>query len=170
MGAASKPVAKVQAAVPNSSFVCPSRSTRLLSESTIERADVQTQVTPFRILVVDDNVDSAEAMTASLRMEGHHADVAYDGETAISKAKNSELDAVLLDIGLPGLSGLDVARVLRTLPETQHALLIALSGYGQLEDRQRSFEAGLDHHLTKPVDPRTLSSLLVSLQSAKRRP
>jgi two-component system CheB/CheR fusion protein len=131
--------------------------------------DAPRQVIPFRILVVDDNVDSAEAMTASLRIEGHHADVAYDGETAIEKAKNSELDAVLLDIGLPGLSGLDVARVLRTLPQTQHALLIALSGYGQQEDRQRSLEAGLDHHLTKPVDPHTLSSLLVSLQSAKRR-
>jgi CheY-like chemotaxis protein len=139
------------------------------SEPTVEPVDAPRQVIPFRILVVDDNVDSAEAMTASLRIEGHHADVAYDGETAIEKAKNSELDAVLLDIGLPGLSGLDVARVLRTLPQTQHALLIALSGYGQQEDRQRSLEAGLDHHLTKPVDPHTLSSLLVSLQSAKRR-
>ena len=125
---------------------------------------------PFRVLVVDDNIDSAEAMTASLRIEGHDADVAYDGETAIAKAKSSEPDAVLLDIGLPGLSGLEVARALRILPETRHALLIALSGYGQIEDRQRSLEAGLDHHLTKPVDPRTLSSLLVSLQSAKQRP
>jgi len=139
------------------------------SEPSVESVDAQTEFIPFRILVVDDNVDSAEAMTASLRIEGHHADVAYDGETAIEKAKNSELDAVLLDIGLPGLSGLDVARVLRTLPQTQHALLIALSGYGQQEDRQRSLEAGLDHHLTKPVDPHTLSSLLVSLQSARRR-
>jgi two-component system CheB/CheR fusion protein len=77
---------------------------------------------------------------------------------------------VLLDIGLPGLSGLEVGRVLRTIPETQHALLIALSGYGQVEDRQRSLDAGLDHHLTKPVDPRMLSSLLVSLQLAKPRP
>jgi len=139
------------------------------SEPTVESVVAPSQVIPFRILVVDDNVDSAEAMTASLRIEGHHADVAYDGETATEKAKDSELDAVLLDIGLPGLSGLDVARVLRTLPQTQHALLIALSGYGQPEDRQRSLEAGLDHHLTKPVDPRTLSSLLSSLQSAKRR-
>jgi CheY-like chemotaxis protein len=139
------------------------------SEPSVESVDAQTEFIPFRILVVDDNVDSADAMTASLRIEGHHADVAYDGETAIERAKNSELDAVLLDIGLPGLSGLDVARLLRTLPQTQHALLIALSGYGQQEDRQRSLEAGLDHHLTKPVDPHTLSSLLVSLQSAKRR-
>lgn len=76
---------------------------------------------------------------------------------------------MLLNIGLPGLSGLEVARALRMLPETRHALLIALSGYGQMEDRERSLEAGLDHHLTKPVDPRALSCLLVSLQSAKHR-
>ena len=138
-------------------------------ESSVEPSDSHPPI-PFRVLVVDDNIDSAEAMTASLRIEGHDADVAYDGETAIAKAKNSQPDAVLLDIGLPGLSGLEVARALRVLPETRHALLIALSGYGQTEDRQRSLEAGLDHHLTKPVDPRTLSALLVSLQSAKQRP
>ena len=138
-------------------------------ESSVEHSHAQPPM-PFRVLVVDDNIDSAEAMTASLRIEGHDADVAYDGETAIAKAKISQPDAVLLDIGLPGLSGLEVARALRILPETRHALLIALSGYGQTEDRQRSLEAGLDHHLTKPVDPRTLSSLLVSLQLAKQRP
>ena len=135
----------------------------------VECAEQPTQPISFRVLVVDDNIDSAEAMTVSLRMEGHHADVAYDGETAIEKAKSSKPDAVLLDIGLPGLSGLEVARALRVLPETRHTLLIALSGYGQSEDRQRSLDAGLDHHLTKPVDPRTLSSLLVSLQSAKHQ-
>ena len=140
-----------------------------VGESIVEHVEAAPQLIPFRVLVVDDNVDSAEAMTASLRIEGHHAEVAYDGETAIEKARNSTPDAVLLDIGLPGLSGLEVARTLRTLPETRHALLIALSGYGQLEDRERSLEAGLDHHLTKPVDPRALSSLLVSLQSAKHR-
>jgi DNA-binding response OmpR family regulator len=93
----------------------------------------------------------------------------YDGETAIREAVVLRPHAVLLDIGLPGISGLDVARTLRTLPETEHALLIALSGYGQLEDRQRSLEAGLDHHLIKPVDPTTLSSLFVELRSAKQR-
>jgi two-component system CheB/CheR fusion protein len=140
-------------------------------EPIVERTDCPPpQHMPFRVLVVDDNIDSAEAMTASLRIEGHHADAAYDGETAIEKAKSSKPDAVLLDIGLPGLSGLEVARALRVFPETRHALLIALSGYGQMEDRERSLEAGLDHHLTKPVDPRTLSSLLVSLQAARHRP
>jgi CheY-like chemotaxis protein len=140
-------------------------------KSMIESAEclAQQSAVPFRVLVVDDNVDSAEAMTASLRIEGHDADVAYDGETAIEKARRSKPDAVLLDIGLPGLSGLEVARALRTLPETRHALLIALSGYGQMEDRERSLAAGLDHHLTKPIDPRALSPLLVSLQSVKQR-
>jgi two-component system CheB/CheR fusion protein len=108
-------------------------------------------------------------MSASLRIEGHEADVAYDGETAIEIAKSSPPDAILLDIGLPGLSGHDVARALRALPETRDTLLIALSGYGQSEDRTRSLEAGLDHHLTKPVDPGMLSSLLASLQTAKQR-
>ena len=140
-----------------------------LGESIVEHVKPAPQLIPFRVLVVDDNVDSAEAMTASLRIEGHHADLAFDGETAIAKAKNSRPDAVLLDIGLPGLSGLEVARALRVLPETRHALLIALSGYGQKEDRQRSLDAGLDHHLTKPVDPRALSALLISLQSAKHQ-
>lgn len=134
-----------------------------------DRADSPAPPKPFRVLVVDDNIDSAEAMSASLRIEGHEADVAYDGETAIEIAKSSPPDAILLDIGLPGLSGHDVARALRALPETRDTLLIALSGYGQSEDRTRSLEAGLDHHLTKPVDPGMLSSLLASLQTAKQR-
>jgi len=124
----------------------------------------------LRVLVVDDNADSADTMLTSLRIEGHEADVVYDGESAIQRASEFRPDAVLLDIGLPGMSGLDVARVLRTRPETQHALLIALSGYGQAEDRQRSLEAGMDHHLTKPVDPGALNALFVSLRSARHQP
>ena len=123
----------------------------------------------FRVLVVDDNVDSAEAMTAALRIEGHHADVAYDGETALQRAMDFRPDAVVLDIGLPGMSGLDVARALRGLPETHDTVLIALSGYGQLEDQERSLAAGLDRHLTKPVDPRSLSALFASLRAARRQ-
>src|SRR5262249_18536215 len=94
-----------------------------------EDDDSRTDLPGFRSLVVDDNVDSAEAMTAALRIEGHDAEVAYDGETAVQKAISSRPDAVLLDIGLPGMSGLEVARALRGLPETRDALLIALSGY-----------------------------------------
>ena len=75
----------------------------------------------------------------------------------------------MLDIGLPGMSGLDVARALRGLPETHDTVLIALSGYGQREDKERSMAAGLDRHLTKPVDPRSLSALLASLRAARRQ-
>jgi CheY-like chemotaxis protein len=72
---------------------------------------------------------------------------------------------VLLDIGLPGMSGFRVARALRDMPETKDALLIAVTGYGQPEDRQRALEAGFDHHLTKPVDPKVLTPILARLQS-----
>ena len=122
----------------------------------------------FRVLVVDDNVDSAETILTSLRTEGHEADVAYDGKSAIERARAFKPDTVLLDIGLPGMSGLDVARTLRTLPETRNALIIALSGYGQAEDKERSLQAGMDHHLTKPVDPGALSALFTSLRSTRR--
>ena len=122
-----------------------------------------------RVLVVDDNIDSAQTMSTSLQLEGFEADVAYDGETAIGRAVAFRPDVVLLDIGLPGMSGLDVAHTLRVLPATKDALLIALSGYGQAEDRQRSRDAGLDHHLTKPVDPGALHALFTSLRAARDR-
>jgi len=147
----------------------PILDSQLLDTPRTERNGERAQLTALRVLVVDDNVDAADAMTASLRMEGHEAQVAYDGETALQEARRFKPNAVLLDIALPGMSGLDVARSLRSLPETQHALLIALSGYGQLEDRQRSLEAGLDDHLIKPVDPSTLSSLFAALRPAKQR-
>jgi CheY-like chemotaxis protein len=140
-------------------------------------ADDQTEVSArgkppaasARVLVVDDNIDSAQTMSTSLQLEGFEADVAYDGETAIGRAVAFRPDVVLLDIGLPGMSGLDVAHTLRVLPATKDALLIALSGYGQAEDRQRSRDAGLDHHLTKPVDPGTLRALFTSLRAARDR-
>lgn len=147
----------------------PVLESQLLDTPRSERKGERAQPPALRVLVVDDNVDAADAMTASLRMEGHEAQAAYDGETALQEARTFRPNAVLLDIGLPGMSGLDVARSLRSLPETQHALLIALSGYGQLQDRQRSLEAGLDDHLIKPVDPSILSSLFVALRSDRRR-
>jgi len=121
------------------------------------------------VLVVDDNVDSAHTMVASLRLEGFTADAAFDGEAAILRAAAMRPDVVLLDIGLPGMSGFEVAHALRAMPATNDALLVALSGYGQAEDRQRSREAGMDHHLTKPVDPAALHSLFASLRVARDR-
>jgi signal transduction histidine kinase/CheY-like chemotaxis protein len=138
-------------------------------DQTEESARGKPPAASARVLVVDDNIDSAQTMSTSLQLEGFEADVAYDGETAIGRAVAFRPDVVLLDIGLPGMSGLDVAHTLRVLPATKDALLIALSGYGQAEDRQRSRDAGLDHHLTKPVDPGTLHALFTSLRAARDR-
>jgi CheY-like chemotaxis protein len=117
-----------------------------------------------RILVVDDNRDAANTMRAIARALGHHADVAFDGETAFQAMKSGHHDAVLLDIGLPGLSGLEVAKKVRA--EISGApRLIAISGYGQDSDRDAALQAGFDAYLTKPVDVAELSKLLGELLS-----
>jgi CheY-like chemotaxis protein len=111
-------------------------------------------------LVVDDNVDSAESLTALLGIAGHQVRVAFDGRKAVEIARDFAPDVVLLDIGLPGMDGLAVARALRTDPAVSRSLLIAISGYGQEADRRRTREAGFDHHLVKPVRPDVLRALL----------
>ena len=117
-----------------------------------------------RVLLVDDNADSAQTMAALLRMEGHVTEVVYDGESALQRAQAMAPDAVLVDIGLPGMNGFQVARELRARPQTRAALLIAVTGYGQPTDRQRAMEAGFDHHLVKPVDLDAVHGLLVTRQ------
>ena len=87
-------------------------------------------------------------------------DVAHDGPTAIGLAKSGGPSTILLDIGLPGMDGYEVAQVLRSLDGCKNAVLIAISGYGQDDDRRRSKEAGFDHHLVKPIDPDSLLSLI----------
>ena len=116
----------------------------------------------FRIMVVDDYVDAAESLAMLLEMEGHEVKMVHCGLQAIEQAQVFRPRVVLLDIGLPGLNGYEVANRLRELPETRGALLIALSGYGQTEDRNRSQSAGFDHHLLKPVNFEMLSGLLAS--------
>jgi PAS domain S-box-containing protein len=116
-----------------------------------------------RILVVDDNVDSAESMALLLGMEGQDVRTAYDGPGAIEVAGTFQPHVVLLDIGLPGMNGHEVAVHLRERLEMRKTVLIALTGYGQLEDRQRSMDAGFDHHLTKPIDYERLGALIRSL-------
>ena len=114
-----------------------------------------------RVLVVDDNVDAAESLAFLLRTDGHEVDTAYDGVSALEKAHRLLPDVVLLDIGLPGMSGHEVAGRLRQEHRDRSLLLIALTGYGQEEDRRRSQEVGIDAHLTKPVDLPDLQALLV---------
>jgi two-component system CheB/CheR fusion protein len=125
---------------------------------------------PLRILVVDDNVDTAESLALLLRLRGHEAEIAHDGPAALDLAAAFEPDAVLLDIGLPGLDGYQVAAELRRQPQTAGALLVALTGYGQEEDQRRAREAGFDHHLTKPVDPQVIYQLLAQFPASERRP
>lgn len=114
-----------------------------------------------RILVVDDNVDAADSTATLLRMDGHEVQVAYDGHQALSFAKGWKPDIVLLDVGLPGISGLEVARRLREIPGMAGVRMIAVTGYGQASDIAASKGAGLDFHLTKPYELDELTRLLV---------
>ena len=112
------------------------------------------------VLVVDDNLDAAETLCELLRLLGHQASVAYDGASALLIAEQLSPDVVILDIGLPGMSGLEVAARLRHLPETRSCYLVAITGYGRSADHERSVEAGFDAHLVKPVDADELTVLL----------
>jgi CheY-like chemotaxis protein len=113
-----------------------------------------------RILVVDDNEDSTESLGTLLKLLGHEVRTAYDGPSALAAAREFRPDVVLLDIGMPGMTGYDVARAMREMPEVRDAVLVAQTGWGQDEDRRRSAEAGFDHHLVKPVDVADLQLLL----------
>jgi CheY-like chemotaxis protein len=116
-----------------------------------------------RVLVVDDNRDSAETIAMLVELWGHDVRVVHDGPAAlasISEPIDWCPEVVLLDIGLPGVDGYEVARRLRQVPALAGILMVAMTGYGQERDRQLSREAGFDHHLVKPVDPATLQALL----------
>jgi PAS domain S-box-containing protein len=116
-----------------------------------------------RVLVVDDNVDAADMLVMMLQMFGHEVKAAYSGQGALETAVEYEPDFVLLDIGLPDINGHEVARQLRQHPQTKNVKLIAMTGYGQDSDRELSREAGIDHHLVKPVAPQKLQELLATL-------
>jgi CheY-like chemotaxis protein len=115
--------------------------------------------TPRRIVVIDDNVDAAESLAMLLRLKGHEVHVAYDGPAGVSLALKTLPDTVLVDIGLPGIDGYEVAKQLRA-HEDGRMLLVALTGYSQTEDRIKSEQAGFDHHLVKPVAQNVLEDLL----------
>ena len=119
-----------------------------------------TEVYGRRVLVVDDNVDAAESTAAFLRLEGHEVKAVHDGLQALASLKVFDPHVVVLDIGLPGLDGYAVARQLRERGDTSHVLLIALTGYGQKEDRQRAADSGFDYHFVKPADPREIQAAI----------
>ena len=114
----------------------------------------------LRVLVVEDNIDAAESLATLLRLWNHDVNVVHDGCKALEAAREQQPEVVLLDIGLPGLDGYQVARRLRDEIGLDHALLVAMTGYGQPEDRRRSQEAGIQYHFVKPVEPLVLRNLL----------
>ncbi|PYQ66531.1 MAG: hypothetical protein DMF53_03455 [Acidobacteria bacterium] len=119
-----------------------------------------------RVLVVDDNRDAAESLELLLQIWGHQARSAQDGPEALSLAAEFQPEIVLLDIGLPGMDGYEVARQMRALPAGRNALIVAVTGYGRNSDRLQSQEAGFDHHLVKPVQPEVLQELIASVKLA----
>ena len=125
----------------------------------------QTAPPRLRILVVDDNHDSALSLAMMLSIMGHETRTAHDGESAVSTAEQFLPDVVLLDIGLPKLNGYEVAQRIRSAEWGAAMFLIAVTGWGQDEDRQRSSEVGLDLHMVKPVEPAALEKLLASLRN-----
>jgi PAS domain S-box-containing protein len=123
-------------------------------------ADIPEGMRGQSILVVDDNRDAASSTAMLLKMVGHDVEVAHDGEAALRRVAQRSFDVILLDIGLPGMSGYEVARHLRARPEGQGVKIFAMTGYGQESDKQRSLASGFDGHLVKPVMPADLFSLL----------
>ena len=125
----------------------------------VEVGQPQPSTLGCRVLIVDDNPDAAESLADLVRMLGHSAEVAYDGSTAIEKARVGLPDVVLCDIGLPGMSGYEVAKAIRQ-ELNSNVQLFAVSGYAQPEDVKRAIEAGFDGHVAKPCDPEEIERLL----------
>jgi signal transduction histidine kinase/DNA-binding response OmpR family regulator len=121
----------------------------------------------FAILIVDDNRDATDSMAMLLAMEGYDVRVAYDGAQALEAVRTARPDVILLDLGLPGMDGFQVAQRVRADPDNSSIVIVAVSGYGQEEHRSRSSQAGCDHHLVKPIEPAVVSELLASLQSRR---
>jgi PAS domain S-box-containing protein len=125
----------------------------------------EAEARPLRILVVDDNVDAAATLAMLLEACGYEVMTEHDSLHALERARTERPDAALLDIGLPEMDGNELARRLRADPRTRQALLVAVTGYGQEQDRREALEAGFDHHMVKPVDLDRLAAILASAES-----
>ena len=115
------------------------------------------------ILIIEDNADARDALRVLLELDGHAVEAVEEGHAALDRARVSDPDVALVDIGLPGMDGFEIARRLRAR-DARRPVLIALTGYGQPEDRRRATEAGFDGMLVKPVDPAMLAGLLATLE------
>lgn len=127
-------------------------------------ADLKEPAARQRILVVDDNHDAASSLAMLLRVLGNDVQTANDGPTALQIIESFAPSVVLLDLGMPVMSGYEVAQRLRELPQARNITLVALTGWGQEEDRRRTQEAGFDQHLVKPVNLDALQVLLTHVQ------
>ncbi|MGH8215839.1 MAG: PAS domain S-box protein [Rhodanobacteraceae bacterium] len=123
----------------------------------------QFESTPRRILVVDDNADAADSLGLLLKFNGHETHVVYSGKEALASIESFQPDIAVLDIGLPEMNGYDLAREIRKMPQAKTLRLIALTGYGQVEDQQRAYAAGFDGHLVKPVTMAALEHAMAGI-------
>lgn len=123
-----------------------------------------------RVLIVDDNVDAAEILSDTLTLKGHRTWVAHDGPAALALAENVHPQVALVDIGLPVMDGYELARRLRELPSSSGIRLVAVTGYGQDSDRERSASAGFHHHLVKPVNLSDVDAVLGALDTEGAMP
>ncbi len=119
--------------------------------------------------MIEDNDDARQMLAMLLGLAGHEVHEAVDGHDGLAVTESADPEIVFVDVGLPGLDGYEVARRLRAAPRGPARLLIALTGYGQPEDRQRALDAGFDAHIVKPVDPNHLSAVIASLQRARQQ-
>jgi signal transduction histidine kinase/DNA-binding response OmpR family regulator len=133
----------------------------------IETPATQPSPAGLRVLVVDDNRDVADSTASIMRMNGCDVHVAYDGKDALESVQRLRPDAVLLDIGLPAIDGYLVAEHIRAQPENGRTMIVAVSGYGQEQDRVRSKSVGFDYHVVKPIDPNVLAGLVGSLRLSR---
>jgi CheY-like chemotaxis protein len=123
---------------------------------------------PARILIADDNRDAADTMAMLLELGGHEVIVAHSGNQALGLGRQHRPDVVILDIGMPDVNGYEVARAARNEDWGKNAYLIALTGWGQADDKERARAAGFDRHLTKPVDPDLVEEILKAYLAGKQ--
>src|SRR5262249_55989989 len=133
------------------------------------RQDGAATATLLRVLIVEDIEAVAEMLAMLLKLWGHEVRAAYDGPTALLAAPTYQPDLIVLDTGLPGMNGYEVARQIRQQATAKKPLIAALTGYGQEEDRRLSQEAGFDHHMVKPIDPQALEAFLAAAESSLRQ-
>jgi PAS domain S-box-containing protein len=131
----------------------------------LPRAPERVPASGCRVLVVDDKQDAADSLAMLLRLQGHEVRTAYSGMAALDMAKDYVPDVAFLDIGMPGMDGYEAARRIRRQPGLSKVVLVALTGWGQLEDRRRSNEAGFNHHIVKPAEPKVLENVMAELVS-----